>query len=128
MGPDLRMARQGLILLLVAGLWGGSATAGEADVLNAQIKRSADGSFSISATVQHADTGWDHYSDGWDVLGPQDELLGRRVLLHPHVSEQPFTRSLSGVRIPPDIRRVKVRAHDSVHKHGGGEVTVDVPH
>ena len=42
-------------------------------------------------TVQHADTGWDHYADAWEVLAPDGTVLGTRTLLHPHTDEQPFT-------------------------------------
>ncbi|MEZ4559951.1 MAG: hypothetical protein R2854_26500 [Caldilineaceae bacterium] len=48
-----------------------------------------------------------------------------RVLLHPHVNEQPFTRSLGNVVIPADVDTVVVRAHTLVA--GYGPVTVTVP-
>jgi hypothetical protein len=51
-------------------------------------------------------------------------LLGTRTLLHPHETEQPFTRSLAGVRIPNEVAEVTVRAHDRVHGYGGREVVV----
>ena len=51
---------------------------------------------------------------------------GERVLLHPHVDEQPFTRSLSGVAIPSDVEQVTVRAHDNVDGWGP-EVPVALP-
>lgn len=34
----------------------------------------------------------------------------------PHVSEQPFTRSLSHVKIPQEINAVSIKSLDSVHK------------
>jgi len=43
------------------------------------------------------------------------------VLHHPHEKEQPFTRSLSGVRVPAGVNMMIVRAHDKVHGHGGKE-------
>ena len=54
----------------------------------------------VSVTLSHPDTGWDHYADGWEVLDAAGNSLGLRTLLHPHVTEQPFTRSLSGVTVP----------------------------
>ena len=81
----------------------------------------------ISVTVRHADTGWDHYADAWEVVGPDGTVYGKRVLYHPHVNEQPFTRSLDGVKIPENVGSVTVRAHDSVHGLGGTETTVKVP-
>ena len=50
------------------------------------------------------------YADGWRVLSPDSEVLGTRVLGHPHVNEQPFTRALSGVNIPRGIREVVIEA------------------
>ena len=44
----------------------------------------------------------------------------------PHVHEQPFTRSQSGVFIAPHVRRVRVRAHDRLHGFGGRTVSVDL--
>ena len=47
-------------------------------------------------------------------------------MLHPHEDEQPFTRSQSGITIPPDVTQVRVRAHDLVDGYGGREVVVDL--
>ncbi len=98
--------------LLPTALW-----AGEVSVLNATASCS-QGSCTISATLSHADSGWDHYADHWRVLVEEDKEIGRRVLLHPHVEEQPFTRSLGGVPIPPGTTHVEIEAHDSVHGYG----------
>lgn len=67
-------------------------------------------SWTFSVTLRHADTGWDDYADGWRVEDAEGNVLGTRVLHHPHVNEQPFTRSLSGVNIPAEITQVYVRA------------------
>ncbi len=107
---------------LSAALW-----AGEADVLNAEAQRSADGTFRFSVTLQHDDSGWDHYADRWEVLAPDGTLLAERVLVHPHVGEQPFTRSLSGVEIAPTIREVIIRGGDSEHGFGGAELHLALP-
>lgn len=71
--------------------------------------------WSISVTLSHPDTGWDHYADGWEVLAPDGTRLGFRELLHPHVNEQPFTRSLGGVAIPEGLDHVLIRARGNVH-------------
>jgi len=52
--------------------------------------------WTFNVTISHADEGWDHYADGWEVVGPDGTQLGYRKLLHPHVN----------------------RAHDSVHEWG----------
>ncbi|MDE4134537.1 hypothetical protein PXK00_15570 [Phaeobacter sp. QD34_3] len=67
-------------------------------------------SWTISVTLSHPDTGWDHYADGWRVLDDNGAELGLRVLAHPHVTEQPFTRSLSGIAIPDGITKVTIQA------------------
>ena len=103
------------------------AMAGEADVVDVTVSEQGDGVFRFDVTVAHDDTGWDHYADRWEVVAPDGTILGTRTLLHPHENEQPFTRSLSGVAIPPDIDTVTVRAHDSVHGLGGAEMTVQLP-
>lgn len=109
-------------------LWSSAATAGRADVLLADIQRSAPEVFEISVSVRHADSGWDHYANRWEVLGPEDQILATRVLRHPHVQEQPFRRSLGNIRIPRQFTWVKIRAHDLQHGYGGRTVTLSVPH
>jgi len=86
------------------------------------------GTFSFQVTVASTDTGWDKYADAWEVRSPDGTVLGERVLAHPHETEQPFTRSVSGVVIPPDVTEVTVAAHDLVLGFCGEEVTVAVPH
>lgn len=54
-------------------------------------------------------------------------VLGRRRLWHPHMDEQPFTRSLFGIAVPEGVRGVIIRAHGSVHEYGGTEIKVKLP-
>ncbi|WP_342068777.1 hypothetical protein [Yoonia algicola] len=68
----------------------------------------------FSVTLSHPDTGWDHYADAWEVLDTDGNSLGIRELLHPHETEQPFTRALSGVKIPDGATVVYVRARCNV--------------
>lgn len=103
------------------------AVAGEADVLEAKIEKKSTDTYDFNVTVKHNDEGWNHYADKWDVLDDQGTVLATRVLLHPHVDEQPFTRGLSGVQLPEKLSTVTVRAHDSVHGYGGRTVTIDLP-
>jgi hypothetical protein len=106
---------------------------GNADVFYVKATQTADGTWTFHVTVHHPDTGWDDYADGWDVLTPEGTVLKpdpdspfTRLLLHPHVDEQPFTRSQSGIVIPPGVAQVRVRAHDLVDGYGGHEVLVDL--
>lgn len=83
-------------------------------VVEAATATVSGGTATVSVTIRHADTGWDHYADGWAVLAPDGTQLGYRKLLHPHETEQPFTRSLSGIAIPAGIDHVLIRAHCNV--------------
>ena len=104
-----------------------TSIAGEADVLEVKASCKKQRICSFSVTLKHADEGWEHYADQWEVLTPDGSVLGTRVLAHPHVREQPFTRSLGNVSVPEDIEKVVVRARDSVHGYGGTEKTISLP-
>ncbi len=116
-----------LVLLILFTLCAFPLYAGEADVLKVEVSKEAGRSFSFTVTLQHADEGWNHYADRWEVLAPDGRVLATRTLYHPHVDEQPFTRSLAGVDVPAGLATVKVRAHDSVHEYGGRVVEVVLP-
>ena len=102
------------------------AQVSEADVVAAKFEKAADGTYRFDVTVRHADAGWEHYADKWQVIGADGTVYGERVLAHPHDNEQPFTRSQSGITTPEDVGSVTVRAHDKVHGWGGAELTVDI--
>ena len=105
--------------------WSPFLLAGKADVIDATLSPSGE-SYRVSATVKHADEGWDHYADAWRIVTADGTVLGTRELAHPHVNEQPFTRSLSGVVIPNQIGEVFIEARDSVHGWGGKRVMLTV--
>lgn len=101
---------------------------GCASVVGAVIEPEADGVYRVSATVESDETGWDKYADRWEVRDlATGAVLGERVLAHPHVDEQPFTRSLSGVAIPSGVTTVEIAAHDSVLGFCGGVLAAEVP-
>ena len=77
-------------------------------VVAAEAIRQGD-AWAVAVTIRHPDTGWDHYANGWEVLAPDGTQLGYRELLHPHVDEQPFTRSQSGIAIPEGLDHVLIR-------------------
>jgi hypothetical protein len=99
-----------------------SAAAGAPIVEQARI----DGR-TVYVTISHPDTGWDHYADGWEVLDAQGNQLGFRELLHPHVHEQPFTRSLSGIVWPDSTDAIFIRTRDSIHGWSDDIYEVKVP-
>lgn len=81
----------------------------------------------ISVTIAHPDTGWEHYADGWRVEMEDGTVLGTRVLAHPHETEQPFTRSLSGVSISEGTARVFLRARCLVDGWSEERTAHDLP-
>ncbi|MBI4153013.1 hypothetical protein HY497_00690 [Candidatus Woesearchaeota archaeon] len=102
---------------------------GDADVEYVKASQNADGTWTFTVTVKHADAGWDDYADGWDVVADgvvvkKESDLFTRPLAHPHMDEQPFTRSQPNLAITQDT--VTVRAHDRADGYGGREVTVDL--
>lgn len=103
------------VALLGVLLGAGGTRAGEVSVVDVVARLDGDGRYSFSVTLRHGDEGWDHYANEWRVLAPDGTVLGIRVLVHPHVSEQPFTRSLGNVAVPQEIRRVIIDARDSRH-------------
>ena len=92
-----------------------TAGAGEVKILAADLKGSGNNLWSVNVTLKHGDTGWGHYADSWRVVDGEGKLLDERVLAHPHVSEQPFTRGLTSVKIPQVVTTVYIEAHDKVH-------------
>ena len=123
------MRKSGIKAMFVGATLGfatisGAAIAGEADVTAVAVRSGSTYSFNV--TVRHADEGWDHYANRWEVLSLDGKVLATRELAHPHVNEQPFTRSLSGVKLPAGTKEVRLRANDKVHGVGGVELIVDL--
>lgn len=110
------------------------STLANANVVFVRVEKDPEpNSWTFQVTVQHPDTGWDDYADGWDVVLPDGTVIKpdpdspfTRLLLHPHQEEQPFTRSQRGILIPEEVTVVRVRAHDLVDGFGGEEIVVDL--
>ena len=114
-------------LLLATLLAASPALADGPEIIHVDVEKSGM-SWKFHVTILHGDTGWDHYADGWEVLDASGTQLGYRKLLHPHVDEQPFTRSLNGVTVPDGMREVFVRARCSVGDWTGEAVKVVLPY
>ena len=117
-----RRMKNFLVSLCFAGL-ASTAWADVPRVVDVVLKRSGD-AWRVDVTLEHGDTGWDHYADGWDIRAPDGTELGYRKLHHPHVNEQPFTRSLGGVAIPEDLAEVAIEASTNTGGWEGGTVAV----
>jgi len=120
----MRMKRWTAVLLMS---FAGAAFAGEADVVAVKPTRESGNRWRFDVTVKSNDKGWDYYADAFEVLTPDGKLLGRRILYHPHETEQPFTRELTGVKIPPDVKSVVVRARHKPRGYDGATMTVRLP-
>jgi hypothetical protein len=93
-----------------------------AHVLAVTFEKTAENTYTVSATIRHNDTGWDNYADTFEVKGNNIQN-GLRVLTHPHETEQPFTRSQLGV-VTNGV--VNVEARDNVEGLGGSEIYLDL--
>jgi hypothetical protein len=106
------------ILFVLTLLWISSVTADDIDILAASFQQQASqlGStqWSVSVTLKHNDTGWDHYADEWRIVDIDGQVFGNRVLLHPHMDEQPFTRSANGILVPDNMAVIFIEAHDKI--------------
>lgn len=112
------------IISLIA-LFASPALADDA-VIEAAVAQNSGSSWSFSVTLSHEDTGWDDYADGWRVVAEDGTELGLRVLYHPHVDEQPFTRSLGGVTIPEGVDTVFIEARTNVDGWGDARFAISL--
>lgn len=90
------------------------------DVVSAIATQTGPGLWDFSVTVSSPYDSDERYADAWRIVAPDGTVLGERELTHPHADEQPFTRRLAGVRIPPQIRSVTVSARDSRNGYEDG--------
>lgn len=106
------------IKLLIVGAFlsfSSMALANEVEITKVVAHQASDKTWTFAVTLKHDDTGWEHYANEWQVIAPDNKILGTRTLYHPHVNEQPFTRNLSGIKIPADLESVRVITKDTVH-------------
>ena len=92
----------------------------QAEVVSVSVS-GEPGAFNFSVTVSSPDEGCNQYADWWEIIRQDRELIYRRILLHSHVDEQPFTRSGGPVPIEADTV-VLVRAH--MHPEGYGSLVM----
>lgn len=89
------------------------------DVIGARAEPGANGTWTVHATLSSPYDTPERYADAWRVIGPDGTVYGVRELAHDHASEQPFTRSLSGVEIPDGVTEVTIEGRDQVSGWGG---------
>ena len=117
------MIKKSILILAFAAA---PAFADPATVHHVKVSKSGD-SYTFDVTIRHTDTGWEDYADAYRIKDPAGNVLGTRDLAHPHVDEQPFTRSLSGVKVPEGVTEVIIEAHDTVLGWSAATKTVKLP-
>jgi hypothetical protein len=113
------------VWLLLASIFSGVSFAGDVAVMQVRFEHRGD-SWHVNTTLRHADTGWSHYADAWRVVDEKGKIFGTRTLYHPHVDEQPFTRSLGNIKIPKGVTVVFVEGHDKEHGWAKQRIRVDL--
>jgi hypothetical protein len=104
----------------------GSAGQLHPDVIDVVVEEESVGVFAFTVTISSPYDTPERYADGWRIVGPDGTVYGEHTLTHDHASEQPFTRTQSGVAIPADVDEVTVEGRDLEHGYGGTTVTVAV--
>ncbi len=96
------------------------------DVIGAEA--TFDGStWTVAATLSSPYDTPERYADAWRVVGPDGTVFGERILTHDHASEQPFTRSQSGIEIPDDVTTVTIEGRDQQFGYGGDTFELTLP-
>jgi hypothetical protein len=123
-----------ILFILLIGAWAPYLTMPAAadeqrfpDVIAAAVRPSGPGTFDFDVTVSSPYDTPLRYADAFRVTGKDGTVFGERILLHDHAGEQPFTRDLYGVSIPPTIKTVVVQARDRKYGYGGRTVEVILP-
>lgn len=138
------MVATGAAVLLLAGCGGGTddtaggtgsdtaaASSGESaqqrypDVVEVEVTKQDEGTATLGVTVSSPYDTPERYADGWRVLDQDGEVLGEHMLTHDHASEQPFTRTQSGVEVPEGTTALTVEGRDQQYGYGGDTVSVD---
>lgn len=104
-----------------------AADQGFPDILEVKLTPRGGRTFDVDVTVSSPYDTPERYADGWRVLSPQGEVLGTHELTHDHQSEQPFTRTQSGLTIPEPTTQVTVEGRDHRYGFGGQTATAPVP-
>lgn len=120
------LCRMGLLNIVLLSLSPLLVLAGDVEIKQVELQSNAKANdWTFHVTLKHADSGWQHYADAWRIVDKNGKELGKRVLLHPHVNEQPFTRSLSAVKLE-GAAIIYVQAHDKLHGWSKDRVEINL--
>jgi hypothetical protein len=98
------------------------------DVVDVKVRLARDGKlFDFDVTLSSPYDTSKRYADAFRVGNGKGLTFGERILLHDHKDEQPFTRDLYEVDIPPNVKEVVVQGRDQKFGYGGKTMTVKLP-
>lgn len=97
------------------------------DVLDATATQADDGTWTFNVTLSSPYDTPEQYADAWRVVDADGNELGIRILGHDHATEQPFTRSHSGIVIPDGITTVTIEGRDQANGWGGDFLEFELP-
>lgn len=97
------------------------------DVVDVKVLARGADRFDFDVTISSPYDSTRRYADAFRVMNADGRVYGERGLLHDHAGEQPFTRELHGVSIPPAVRQVVVQARDRAYGYGGKTVGISLP-
>ncbi len=97
------------------------------DVMAVKVRASGAGQFDFDVTLSSPYDTPERYADAFRVSTLEGKVLGERVLLHDHQTEQPFTRDLYSVKIPADVKKVRIQGRDQKYGYGGKTMEVSLP-
>ncbi len=97
------------------------------EIVRATLDPIGDTTWSVRVTMSSPYDAPDRYADAWRVLLEDGTVLGVRELTHDHADEQPFTRALNNVEIPPGTESVFVEGRDLINGWSGDPLEVVLP-
>lgn len=97
------------------------------DVVAVKVTSRGANKFDFDVTISSRYDTPQRYADAFRVMAADGKVFGERILWHDHAGEQPFTRDLYGVTIPPEITIVRVQGRDRKFGYGGKVVEAALP-
>jgi hypothetical protein len=97
------------------------------DVIDVSATANDNNEWTFAVTLSSPYDSPSRYADSWRVRNIDGTVYGERFLTHDHASEQPFTRSQSGIEIPPEVLVVVVEGRDQVSGWGGTTIEFTLP-
>jgi hypothetical protein len=97
------------------------------DIVAVKVQPRGADSFDFDVTMSSPYDTAQRYADAFRIVSKDGKVLGERVLLHDHADEQPFTRELTGVKVPAGIQSVVIQGRDQKSGYGGKTIEVRLP-